>query len=120
MILNHNKHTAKSVLRQMLTQYGTAGTLELVTDVLQETVRPHRGRPSITERPVKSAIVALRRVLPVVRRFEEALQAVEEAEEIEEIQELVSKGEETVAEDVYVDPSDAPTLVPEALESAAE
>lgn len=61
-----HKSTAKSFVRNLFLTYGTAGALQLISDVLRENVGGGKGRPTVDETPFVLAIKSLSALVPQV------------------------------------------------------
>lgn len=71
-----HKSTAKASLRNLLAVHGKSGTLNLLAEVMAESLPSRRGRPTRDEAVTRLVLGALTTILPEVVSGEEKVAAV--------------------------------------------
>jgi hypothetical protein len=71
-----HKHTAKAAIRNLFAAHGASGTLQLIAEVLSESIPQRRGRPTRAEGVARLISRSLEGILPEVALREEEMQAL--------------------------------------------
>ena len=85
-----HKHTAKAAIRNLFAAYGASGTLQLIAEVLSESIPQRRGRPTRAEGVARLGEVKLPVEVPGLHHLDlrlndEAIKALLVAQETAEV-----------------------------------
>lgn len=73
-----HKSTAKATIRNLITEHGKSGTLNLLREVLEEGLPARRGRPTRNESVTRLMVSTLETLIPEVVFCEEKVTEVAE------------------------------------------